>query len=57
MKSEIVSHRRQAYLPPRIDIVRLHSIQSLMVGSIESQDSGFVGVGDVILGDEENVWE
>lgn len=57
MKSEIASHGRQAYLPPRIDIVRLHSFQSLMVGSIESQDPGFVGVGDVILGDEENVWE
>lgn len=57
MKSEIASHGRQAYLPPCIDIVRLHSFQSLMVGSIESQDPGFVGVGDVILGDEENVWE
>ena len=55
MKSE--NNEKCLYVPPTATIVELQSMQYLLAGSIESQDSGFIQVGDVVSGDEENAWE
>lgn len=55
MKSE--KNEKSVYEAPASTIVELQSMQNLLAGSIGSQDSGFIQVGDVVSGDEENAWE
>ena len=55
MKSE--KNEKSVYEAPASTIVELQSMQNPLAGSIGSHDSGFIQVGDVVSGDEENAWE
>lgn len=58
MKTEAISvgHRR-TYVVPSTEVALLDCRQQLLAGSIEIQDGDFVHVGDVLSGNEDNVWE
>lgn len=51
-----VDHRR-AYVTPSTEVAHLEYEQQLLAGSIEIQDGDFIHVGDVVSGNEDDVWE